>query len=1108
MPLTIISGAKKTGKTEFVFNELKNKKDSIIIVPEQTLFLYEKNILDKLGEERSFDISILSFKKLAHKLLKEDENFNRVKLLDKDTKSLLIEKILLNNRDLLKSFKNAISSSTLPEKIGAQISEFKKYLIDKDKILSLSESENINKTLKDKLRDLSFIYAEYEEKIKDIYMDFDNLIKTASDKIISEKRYFGKNIYIDSFTGFTGEELYMIKAFLKNECNVYITLLEIEDRSDTFADLSYTVHNTKKKLIKEAQLTGCKINEIVLKNSYIKSKDIKFLADNFSKVPHKAYSGILESIKLTKSRSINKECDLLISYIIKTIKENDARLNEIAVILPDMKEYGPYIKESLEKFGLPFYSNEKKSVYDMPVASLLSNVFNIVLSGNRMDVILGYLKSGYFFKDNPDLIYKFERFILKTGVRAYHLMGKPFSEILEEKKSYNFKIDNEKELTKVYEYAIYPVVKLKEKILASKTSQDYSLALYEFFTDIAIDKTLVKYAKEYEKNGDLVKGKQLIQVYNYILESLERTTLILSDSEVSFSEYKNIIIAGLKNKNIASVPILYDSIFITEPLGFFNDCYKYIYVLGANEGSLPSFDFSEGIINEEERKILKDMGIELSMSRELKMMEVTLKVYDIITSPEKYLYISYSDYSKGASLKEPSEFVNEIKEMFNIDAKYEKAFYSTKRALLKDTLTSFSKKTMDEERDNIAYLCCDKEYLKIIEDTLLKIKNPDFKNVSVNPENIKKLIGDTLRVSTTNMEKYNKCGFSYFIQYVLRAKENEEFTINSANIGSVLHLILEKFSKVLMKDNKDFSDVTDSYINENLDKIIKDSIKETENGVFASDIKGEVYRRRLKATAYKTIMLLRKHFLLGSFKTVGFEVDFGKEESENEGIIFDVGKGRKVILNGVIDRVDKFKKDDDEYIRIVDYKSSEKTLDFYEVVLGLKMQLAIYLMTAIGTEKIDKIKPGGMLYLSLKSPVISIASPTDTEKFEAEIRKKITMKGFYLNSQSVAEAMDKSLKDNKTSEIVDIELDKEGVPKNKNTLSIKEFEKLLKYVRGNIEEKGKNIFEGKFPILPVKETRNTSCDYCPYSSICMYDSDNFEMVNIKKMSRDEIFGVD
>ncbi len=1108
MPLTIISGSKKTGKTEFIFNELKKNKDSIIIVPEQTLFLYEKNILERLGEERSFDISILSFKKLAHKLIKEDENFNRVKLLDKDTKNLIIEKILLNNRNSLLSFKNAVSSSSLCEKIGAQISEFKKYLIDKDKIISLSDSEGINKNLKDKLKDLSFIFTEYEDKIKDIYMDFDNLIKTASDKIISEKLYYGKKIYIDSFTGFTGEELYMIKALLKNECNVFITLGEIKDRFKTFGDLSYTVHNTKKKLINEASSVGCKAQEIVLDKSYIENDDIRFLADNFLITKKEDYLRNAQSIKITKSRSINKECDLAVSYIIKALKEDNAHLNEMAVILPDMKEYGPYIKESLSKFGLCFYSNEKKSVYDMPVASLLNNVFNIVLSGNRIDVILGYLKSGYFFKDNPDLIYKFERFILKTGVRAYQLMGKPFLEILEEKKSFNFKIDNEDGLKKVYDNAIYPMVKLKEKIINSKTARDYSLALYEYFCDISIDKTLIEYSKEYEKSGDIVKGKQLIQVYNYILESLERTTLILSDSQVSFLEYKNIIISGLKNKNIASVPILYDSVFITEPSGFFNDSYKYIYVLGANEGNLPSYNFADGVINEDERKILKDMGIELSMSRELKMMENNLKVYDIITSPEKYLYISYSDYSKSASEQMPSEFVSEIKEIFKIDAKYEKAFYSTKRNLLKDTLTSFSKKTMEEEKDNIAYLCYDEKYLKIIEDTLLKIKNPDFKNVSVNPSNIKKLIGDTLRVSTTNMEKYNKCGFSYFIQYVLRAKENEEFTINSANLGSVMHLILEKFSKSLMKDNKDFSDVDDSYINEKLDKIIKDSIKETENGVFASDIKGEVYRRRLKATAYKTIMLIRKHFLLGSFKTVGFEVDFGKVESENQGIVFDAGQGRKIILNGVIDRVDKFKKDDDEYIRIVDYKSTEKTLDFYEVVLGLKMQLAIYLMTAIGTEKIDKIKPGGMLYLSLKSPVISISSPTDTDKFEAEIRKKITMKGFYLNSSSIAEAMDKNLKENKTSEIVDIELDKEGVPKNKNTMTIKEFETLLKFVRGNIEDKGKKIFDGKFPILPIKENRNTSCDYCPYSSICMYDNDNFEMINIKKMSRDEIFGVD
>ena len=73
MALHFITGEKKSGKTSFIINELKKNKDSYIIVPEQTLFLYEKKILNELLEEHSFNVKILSFKKLSLKLLHNDD---------------------------------------------------------------------------------------------------------------------------------------------------------------------------------------------------------------------------------------------------------------------------------------------------------------------------------------------------------------------------------------------------------------------------------------------------------------------------------------------------------------------------------------------------------------------------------------------------------------------------------------------------------------------------------------------------------------------------------------------------------------------------------------------------------------------------------------------------------------------------------------------------------------------------------------------------------------------------------------------------------------------------------------------------------------------------
>ena len=48
-------------------------------------------------------------------------------------------------------------------------------------------------------------------------------------------------------------------------------------------------------------------------------------------------------------------------------------------------------------------------------------------------------------------------------------------------------------------------------------------------------------------------------------------------------------------------------------------------------------------------------------------------------------------------------------------------------------------------------------------------------------------------------------------------------------------------------------------------------------------------------------------------------------------------------LHGKIDRVDIAKCEDGKYIRIIDYKSSVKNIDFSDIYGGLQLQLITYL---------------------------------------------------------------------------------------------------------------------------------------------------------------------
>ena len=143
------------------------------------------------------------------------------------------------------------------------------------------------------------------------------------------------------------------------------------------------------------------------------------------------------------------------------------------------------------------------------------------------------------------------------------------------------------------------------------------------------------------------------------------------------------------------------------------------------------------------------------------------------------------------------------------------------------------------------------------------------------------------------------------------------------------------------------------------------------------------------------------------------------------------------------------------------------------------------------------------MYLSLENPLISVKNPDETDFVEAEIRKKLVMKGLFLNDTEIMSAMDRELLINRSSDIIEVELDKNDYISSKNVLSIAEFEEVFKKLESNIKETAEKIYGGEFKIRPVSVNGKSKCEYCPYSPICCFDN-TFEYEEIKKETFDKV----
>ena len=222
------------------------------------------------------------------------------------------------------------------------------------------------------------------------------------------------------------------------------------------------------------------------------------------------------------------------------------------------------------------------------------------------------------------------------------------------------------------------------------------------------------------------------------------------------------------------------------------------------------------------------------------------------------------------------------------------------------------------------------------------------------------------------------------------------------------------------------------------------------------------------------------------FEVLGHEIEFNNL-SEFKPIQMSLFDNNKLEITGKIDRVDIGFMNDKQYVRVIDYKSSVKKMDLNQVASGLQIQLITYL-DALTTQK--DYEASGLLYLGLIDNIVKASKNMKDEEIEEEIRKGFKMQGFVLADVNVIRAMDKTLEDGATSNIIPVSLTKDGEISNykSNSLTSEEFKDLQRSVRRAIKDISEEILKGKIDIKPYNYEKSTGCDFCKYKTICNFNT--------------------
>ncbi len=1094
MGLRLIYGKAGSGKSNYCFSEVarliekENEKKIYIITPEQFSFTAEKKLMDEMGKIRNgavISAEVITLSRMAYRVMGEIGGLNKTNL-SKCGKAMLIYSILSNNKKNLKFLGKSDENIDLSMRA---ITEFKKHGVS-----TLDLTNEIEKTddiyLKTKLQDMVCIYDNFEEKIANNYIEETDLLDILASNLDKVDLVKNSIIFIDEFAGFTYQEYEVIKKMitLAKEVNITICTDNLDLNTNPDTDIYYANKVTVKKLLKLVKENNLKLEETIeLNKCYrFKTEELLHLSNNLYNVKSTKYVKNVDNLKLFLAKNEYSEIEEIAKRIQKLVSKNNLRYKDISIITKNIESYAPLVRAIFRQYDIPVFIDEKRDLNQNIIVQYVLSILSVLNRNFTSEDVFSYIKLGFLDIEKEE-IFKLENYCNKWGITLNKW-----------KKDFVYELDNENKknevqrLNEIRKEIINPLLKLQEKIKEEKTAENITKLLYKFLISQNIEEKVIEKIKDLEVKNKIELAKEYKESYQIILDVLDEIVLIFKDDKMTIDKYEKILKIGLRNSGLGKIPGTQDQVILGDVDRSRSHKVDVVFIIGLNDGNFPSNNKDEGFLNDNDREILKEDGIELAKTTLEQLYDDKFNIYKAFTTAEKQLYLSYSSSDKDGKSQRPSILITQIKKMFpslkeESDVVTKKYEIVNKEVTYQELIENISKLKKKEKIEDIWYEIYNyyknQEGWKEELDRDLKAINYSNLPTDIKKENIDKLYGNTLKTSVSRLEQYRRCPFSYYLQYGLKLKEKETLKVQSMDTGSFMHETIDNFFDYVREEGLELSEIDEEKIFEIVSNIVEENLKLSKNIIFTATTKYKILVRRLKKIISKALKYIIETIVYSDFSIEGTEVEFS-EKGKYKPIILNLENGKRVEITGKIDRIDTATKDEGKYLRIIDYKSSAKDIDLNEVYAGLQIQLLTY-TDAICRQ--EDIIPAGIFYFSLLEQMAN--KRIEEDKIEEEIRKKFKMKGLIIADVKIIKMNDNTLNVG-TSKIIPAGITSSGEINKKDTKGVKqeEFKILQDYIYKTIKDISKEILSGKIDLKPFNKKGKTPCEYCAYKSICGFNT--------------------
>lgn len=1118
MALQFIFGPSGAGKSYYIYHKIiqesmeNPKKQYLILVPEQFTMQTQKDLVSMHPRKGIMNIDVLSFERLAFRVLEETGDI-RGELLEETGKSMVLRRVAQEKKKELKILGAKMDKQGYVSQLKSMVSELRQYEItsqDLEKVLK--EVEN-KPELYYKLKDISILYQGFFDYLGENFYTQEEILDVLGRVAEKSGKIKDSVLVLDGYTGFTPIQLQLLEKLLVLSSQVYVTVTmgmgEDPYQPGSPHQLFYLSKQTVSRLCNLAKEKKISWSEYWIPKKqqdyagrFLHQEPMRFLEQRLFRYG-KAFGeqkGIYEkeqdAIHIRESANPGAEMEETAAMIRRMVREQGYRYGDFAVVSGDMEVYAPAASRAFGKYGIPCFIDQKHSIFMNPFVEYIRAAVDVVVENFTYESVFRLLRCGMTDISSEEMD-RLENYVIAMGIQGLSKWQNPWIRTYRGQAPEECVLLNKIRIRLVDMWEPF-CKKMKEP---GARVEDYARALYGYICENHIEEQLKDYEEQFKSEQNQAMVKEYSQIYRIVMDLLDKLVEILGEQQVRPREFKEILDAGLTEAKVGVIPPTSDQVLVGDMERTRLKEIKVLFFVGVNEGKIPKEQQAGKLLSDLNREELKspleDLGLSLAPTAKEDLYTQKFYLYLNLTKPSEKVFLSYSRMDGSGQAMSPSFLISQVERLFpKVEREEEIPLFLESPYSALDKLSEQLRSTQKESplfEELLSWFQSQDKFRPLVQGLIdgAYYMNPQD---GISKGVAHALYGVDLENSATRLEQFAKCACSHFLLYGLQLRERARYEFSMADLGTLLHDSLDLFAKKIREQGWQWTGLSDEERDALAEACVDEVVERSGETILLSSARNAYTVNRAKRMVKRSVWALQCQLRQGEFYPAMTEWAFGPQD-QIESLNIPLAPGEHLHLKGRIDRIDVCQGEEDElYVKVIDYKSGATELDFVKLYYGLQLQLALYLNAAIELEQKrfpgKKVKPAGIFYYQIKDPMLNREDLKNPEYPQEELLKKLKMDGIAGAEPEILEKLDKNLAAGKSVESMAIPVKytaKGTFSSNSKVAYQNQFETMRNYVNDKAKEIGQEILNGNVNVNPFEKQKENACAYCPYASVCGFD---------------------